>query len=292
MLIMALVFLQISSTQAEQVPIIKAAYFDDGNDKQAVTDLRERKLNGEALTEEETAILVAASRTGKIACDFGDGKELSTNGFIAEINGREAIITSAHAFISETNGSAKCDLTRAWYYPNFSYFQKAEGGPTDFDKRKVKMNGKLPLNLDRVLGKTLIATKSDFLIFLISPMERPLKLDKLPDGSVRGVLEFSSETSKDSDVYLIGTDPKFKSNLATAYQRCSSKSILEDTIFHNCDTAKGASSSLVGKMEHGEVKIYGIHQFGDQETYPGDSSFTKWNGAVSVTNLRDAGFIP
>lgn len=292
MFAMSIMFLSVAPTQAEQVPIIKAAYFDDGNDKQAVTDLRERRAKGEALTEEETAILVAASRTGKIGCDVAGGKENFTNGFITEINGREAIITSGHAFIDKADGSAVCDLTKVWYYPNFSFFDKSNGAPTDFERRKVKTDGKLPLNLEVILGRTNVPTHADFLIFFVSSKEAPLKIDKLPDDSIRGILEFSSLLSKDSDVYLIGTEPGFRKGTATAYQKCSSTNRLDHTVLHNCDTFAGASSSLVGKMEDGEIKIYGIHKYGDEETYSGDALSTRWNGAVSVTNLRDAGFIP
>jgi hypothetical protein len=276
-----------------QLPIVKdgfarvydAAYFDDGNDKQAVVDLRNKKANGETLTAEENAILVAAARTGKISCELPNGKKLSSNAFLVKIDGRDAIITSAHAMINQLSGQPGCDFSKVGYFPNFSFFDKNKGKPTDFDKTFITTDGTTPLNLENVIGKTKIGPKDDFLVFFLNP-KKEISKDKLPDGSTRGFLSFASSIPNNDEVYLIGTDPEFRNNTATAFQSCSSRlGMIETVLLHKCDTKKGVSSSLIGHLDNNEIKVVGLHMFGEETNLPGDTLDFDWNGASSASNI-------
>lgn len=263
--------------------IFNAAYFDDGNDKQAVVDLRARKARGETLTSKEEALLQAAARTGRIT--MCDGKD-TTNAFVVNINGKDAIITTAHAFINTETGQPKCDLSRIGYYPNFSFYDSQDGDskPSDFEKLKINTDGKDPLNLQNVIGtKGQIEARKDFLIFFL---EEKVSDDRLPGGNQRGVLSFSNTISRTGNLSLIGTDPNFRDAKATAYQECRFETI-ESLAFHSCDTLPGVSSSLLTTYENGEYKFYGMHAIGLNETGLNANENLNWNTGLTAKIISD-----
>lgn len=278
------------SNYLSQLPIVKngeakvfnAAYFDDGNDKQAVVDLRARKARGEKLTAKEEALLQAAARTGQIT--FCNG--LASNAFLVKINDKDAIITTAHAVINPETGKPRCDLSKTGYYPNLSFYDATDGdsNPTDFEKRKVMTDGRDPLNLENVLGtKGKIDSKKDFLIFFL---EEQVSNDRLPDSTSRGALSFSNSSSKTGSLNLIGTDPNFREGRATTYQECKYE-ISGNLPYHTCDTLEGVSSSLLSTYENGEFKFFGIHTSGLDKTGLDTSDNLSWNGGLKAKEIAN-----
>jgi hypothetical protein len=263
--------------------VMLAAYFDDGNDKQLVVDLRKRHAAGEDLTIYETSVLQAASRTGSIYMCKG----ASSNATLIQIDGRDAVITTAHALIDPKTGLSTCNsFKQVSYYPNISFHDPRLGNPTNFEKRGVLTDGKPPLNLDAVLGsKQRVKTEKDFLIFFLSEVSEPLSLDQLPDGSIRGFTSFDSEAAESGKITMIGLDPKVLGGLATTYQLCDyhltpSKS----GIWHSCDTVKGTSSSALLLVSDEALLLAGLHQQGTEDIEPLTSDYMFWNKGSAIRN--------
>jgi hypothetical protein len=258
-----------------------AAYFDDGNDKQAVVDLRARKARGEVLTEMEEAILVAAARTGQITIC---GDRSASNAFLVRIGGRDAIITTAHAAIDMETGASKCTFTETYFYPNMSFYDASDGepNPSNFEKLRVQTDKKEPLwapEIKFMHGIHDIDLKTDFAIFFL---ERDVSSDLLPDGSTRGNFEVARDFPFEVEIFLFGTDPSFRNGRATAFQNCPS-TIGSFLILHRCDTIKGVSSSALVIFDEGQFKVMGIHTDGEQGTFGPDSlGVWNWNGGLSI----------
>jgi hypothetical protein len=277
-----------------QLPIVKdgfarvydATYFDDGNDKQAIIDLRIRRANGETLTAEENAILQAASRTGSIYMCKG----ASSNATLIQIDGRDAIITTAHALIDPKTGKPKCkDYKNVSFYPNLSFYDNRNGDMSEFEKRAVMTDGTPPLNLENVIGqKTRVKTEQDFLIFFLDDQKKPISQEALPDKTVRGFMKFNTTPNDQGKIYLLGLDPQFRNGLATSYQQCDYKlSAIKTGIYHTCDTIKGTSSSVLATMKNNELMITGIHQQGTQNTESLNPDYTYWNLGGSMSNVTN-----
>lgn len=265
----------------------RAAYFEDNEPKQAVLDLRSRKTRGEALTEEEEAILVAAARTGKFAfC----GGQFFTNGFLIQVDGKDAVVTSAHSLIDEMTLMPKCSLTEGVsYVPNSSFRDTwAEEERTAFQDKEVPTDGGMPLNAESFMDTDRFDYDDDFLIFFLS--ER-LSEDVLPDGRTRGFLSFAEKPPRNGTAYIFGLDPKFRSSGTTGYQTCSfrySPRPIVRSVFHNCDTWAGVSSSLIAVLQGGEIKILGVHTIGGQDdVYENSKDPNQWNLGVKYERILD-----
>lgn len=280
------------ATQRGDFKCEDAAYFDDGNDKQAVVDLRIRRANGETLSIEENAILQGASRTGQISFCKG----VSSNGILVRVDGRDAIVTTAHAVLNQETGQLLCeDLSKVGFFPNVSFYDQRNGNPNDFEKRKIALDGKNPLNLENVVGKSgLIPYGSDFLVFFLDKKEKPISQDRLPDGSVRGYMKFSSNRNKTgTNLIMIGLDPQFKLGenlrgaMTTAYQTCKYQSNGELTLSHNCDSIKGTSSSLLANLENNELTFRAVHTDGSEKTFDLNQSedVGLWNTGNPSSNI-------
>lgn len=274
-------------TSAHADDLTLAAYYDDGNDKQAVVDLRKR--DPATLTTEERAVTMAASKTGVI--QFCKGK--SSNAFLVRIDGRDAVITSGHAAIDEETGRPKCDLTDAGYYPNGSFYDILKGPPTEWENKIVYFDGQQPLNLENLLaGQNAVngvTDELDFLIFFLnSGVESPSK-DILPDGTVRGYFKVAKDLGDDMseqknvNTYLIGTDPNFDDGWTTTFQSCSRHNSWGSNYFyHACDTMKGTSSSFIGEMNGEELYFVAMHTTGNQETTRLPERYLDWNIGITT----------
>jgi len=245
-------FAQIQSIQTGTERIFNAAYFEDGNDKELIINLRIRLSNGEALSALENAYLNAAAQTGQISCAGG---RVASNATLIQIGGRDAILTTAHAFIDESTGQPKCDLSTLGYYPNLSFYNLANGIPTDFEKKLVPTNGEDPLNLENTQMTGKIPVSKDFLIFYLN---ENISDDILPGNVTRGFMRMESPPSASGNVHLLGTDKDVNNGLGTTYQECE-YDLGNSNILHTCDTQPSVSSSALTYFNGQDLALIGMH---------------------------------
>jgi hypothetical protein len=262
-----------------------AATFDDGNDKEAVVDLRARKARGEALTAMEEAILVAAARTGQIAICPG----WASNAFLVRVNGRDAIITSLHAIFEPKSGqpTGGCDLAKAGYYPNLSFYDAEDGEitPSVFETTKIPTDGTGPLFIANAnpYREENYKADVDFAVFFLA---ENASQDQLPDRSTRGFLRLASEVPNAGTVLLIGTNPDFRQARASAFQKCPFERAGSIVLFHACDTLPGSSSSVMLSYVRGEFVVLGMHVKGRDEVGLDASDRVNWNAGVSFVPIQ------
>ena len=293
---------------AQEASIISAIYFDDGNDKQAVNDLRRKSLGGEALTEEEQAIVRAAAKTGMVGCKKESGGTTSSNGFIVKIDGRDAIITSQHAFIisayralfsdepairSDEIGMHLCIPNSYYYMPNVSYIDSRQDLPNNFFTKKIAITAEVPLNSEITTGQITMAAVHDFLIFFLSD-DNQASGDVLPDGTVRGHFEFANDFPEAGELFLIGTEPRFRKGVVSAWQKCRYQTGTGHSLFgvypdgeihHDCDTVKGASSSVLAIYDGKDLLFAGMHVRGKEGDAEASDEYYDWNLGLSSTNV-------
>jgi hypothetical protein len=280
-----------------------AATFDDGNDKEAVVDLRARKARGEALTAMEEAILVAAARTGQMT--WCDGKQ-SGNAFLVRIDGRDAIITSAHSVFEDIHfRKPRCDLSKPGYYANISFWDPRDGipDPTDFVRRKVPLNGAPILNnpypaegavslADNAAG-VMIQASLDFAVFFLA---EEISTDILPDGSIRGSHSFLDVSAEDIRLMRWSLTPPEDALVLMGhhksdgrgmwYQSCSA-AISNELVYHACDTLDGASSSVLLTYQSNEFVVAGKHIRGTEDLDLSLDQISKWNFGIGAWTIRD-----
>ncbi|MCU0829818.1 MAG: hypothetical protein MUE52_21190 [Tabrizicola sp.] len=280
-----------------------AATFNDGNDKEAVVDLRARKARGEALTAMEEAILVAAARTGQMT--WCDGKQ-SGNAFLVRIDGRDAIITSAHSVFEDIHfRKPRCDLSDPGYYANISFWDPKAGipHPTDFVRRKVPLSGSPMLNnpypadgavslMDSSAG-VVIQASLDFAVFFLA---EEISTDILPDGTIRGSHSFWDVSAEDVPLMRWSLTPPEKSLVLIGhhksdgpgmwYQSCMAD-ISNELVYHACDTLVGASSSVLLTYHNNEFVVAGMHIRGTEDLNLSLDQVSKWNFGIGAWTIRD-----
>lgn len=277
-----------------EVPLIRAPFTDGGgliplpvaifgeDRRQPIWDLRRRDPG--SLTAEDWAILQSAGRIGSIGCSSGG----SNATLIRLVDGRDAVITSAHSFIDE-NGP-RCDLTTARFLPNGSFH--LGGDWTDFVLRTVETTGEV-LNADnRDLLPTIMAinggmgTEVDFLIF---PLAETISTDILPDGSIRGFMRMAIDIPRNGMALLIGNNNDFFEGLTRSYEGCAYKNDIRE-FYHLCATTDTSSSSPLVLLVEGELLLAGMHvaaytNYRDR-VVPVPSNIAHGNIAVSMDTVR------
>lgn len=270
------------SSLAEQVQSI--AYYTDNGDRQALAALRAK--NPSSLTMEEKAILEASNRIGYLHLPGCKG---ANNAILININGRDAIVATAHTMLDTKTNTLKCSADEdAFYYPNASYLNLREETPSEdsFIMRTIKLE-KNPVNFENVGNVGSDSTK-DFLIFYLT---ENISQETLPSGAynagqTRGAMPISTVRERTGSTYNMGFDSRFDEEFGRqmGYQECDySQNTRRLGYFkHTCDVSQGASGSLLGTIENGQMTLQAIHSSGAAEfNSPIPEGPASWNNGVS-----------
>lgn len=281
--------------------IEEAAYFDDGNDRESIMDLRRRaESNPSSITDEEAAILRAANRTGYIRWpDCGIGG----NAFLVNINGRDAIVTSAHIALDTQSGTPRKNCTdeqlkNAVYLPDASYMDGLNGSSEENKNSKRQVPVTLGNDNTQLNDGVAILVPNDWII-LYPEDAKTISRETALDGQVRGSIEFSTLRTKDQQtVYNIGFNPKFKNDhnqgkTISSYQTCKSQTPTASLAYVSCDVVRGSSGSLVATMENGELVFSGImsansSSYDESKEHPLPMFSYDWNIATPSSQITKA----
>jgi hypothetical protein len=277
---------------------LRAAYFDDNNEREDLSRLRNLRATGGELSLEERAIVEFADRVGTVAwpdCIVPEtGQPVNGNAFLIQIGGRDAIITSAHV-TKDAQGQlpGNCNLSafkQANYYANFSYFlQEGPAAISDAEFRETTQATVDPEFGD--FSDDFVDDEVDWMLLFLST-----NISHLPapnQTEPRGFIDFADDL-KDGELLsgvIVGTDGGQASGVTT-WQKCViSRSQL--IVFHTCDTRVGASSSPIGIFQGEEVKFAGLHNRTsviDSENediiipLPKEPSY--WNRALAASHIQ------
>ena len=298
------------SNYLSQLPIVRdgfarvqnATYFEDEDHKSAVVDLRARRESGERLTQEELAILQAANRTGFFRfpdCANSNGRALNGNAFLVQINGRDAIITSAHMAADINtgrihNGCSPEQLARVEYYPNMSYMNTGSNLPYPGagDPILEVVTGSLATDIGG-LNNSRIDVPDDFIVVYL---DQQISNQPSIDGQTRGAFQFAETNSAMHRTVMLGFDSVFTQNTGRhtmTYQDCSLQNIA-DTTFNSCDSAPGTSGSVITVLQDGELRFHSLHSGSNpvlrnyETTQPLPVSTMRWNLATPAKNIEAA----
>lgn len=246
--------------------------------RQAIWDLLVRDRSH--LTEEERAILQAASRIGMLEC--GNGWVNAT--LIQLIDGQDAILASAHTLVDTGTGRPRCDFTQMEYLPNVTFYT---GEVTDFNIRGVQVDGSSPFNLESVRRPGAIPTNGDFLIFKLS---ENVSQDLLPNGEVRGFMKLAENVSNIGIRYLIGYNNDFRMAETPSYEACYS-GLDGPSFYHFCATEPTSSGSVIAELVNGEMVVSAINkgewnEYKGQEISPLPKDLNGGNFGVNVESIK------
>lgn len=273
---------------------VNIAYFDDGNERKSLNDLRRLRQSGELLSVRDKAVLEAGNRIGFIfwpnCRDPRTNKPLNGNAFLIQIDGIDAVMTSAHLIISDEgsvrHGCNLANITVARYMPNASYFEDSENPPEANSLIRFSAEVFIDERLGRIPHTGGLANEDDWIVYFpTSPDE--LSNQVAPDGNIRGFLKFApSEINEDQNpIIIMGQDDRQGTTTIT-FQECDFV-IEESTVYHLCDTNHGSSGSLLGIVVDEEVKFLGINNINSSKlSSTGDhavpSDFRIWNRGLSA----------
>lgn len=277
--------------------VLNIAYFDDKNDRQSLNDLRRRRSNGENIIKDESAILQAGNRIGTVFWPECIGKvtnqPLNGNAFLIEVEGRDAIITSAHLIV-ERDGSLRenClreELKRAQYWPNSSYFETA----AELWSARAFASDQVSVFVDnRFGGSRLLGAleDSDDWIILFPERSDAISSQIAPDGALRGALSFLKEDALFDEQfgYIIGLDSRQTSGVTT-YQRCLLRTFLEFS-YNSCDTDRQSSGSILGVINVGKLEFHSINNLNSRAlkregTHLLPSDYFDWNKGLTSQHI-------
>lgn len=252
-----------------------AAIFDDGNDRALIADLRARSER--ILTDEQRAILLAADRYGNVGfCARSGG-----NAALIRVNGRAAIVTSAHLLIDPNTQKLKCsmaELRHASFMPNVSYYDEVRRSyPESFTHRRVALE--MPDIRSVMEGRTghffteyrasgpdgdvKFDLADDWIAFFLA---EDITSDVMPDGNVRGAFEISEDRTRKigtDSLYLIGVAPDVRNGMAVNHQKCpyysEPMSSRDVKLLYSCDTVSGSSGSPLIVLDEEVPLLLGIH---------------------------------
>lgn len=290
--------------QVGAAQVTRAAYFDDGQDKTSIPELRAARDRGQPLTVAEEAILRAANRTGYVRfpdCTDERGVAVNGNAFLVRIGGRDAVVTSAHIAMDLVsrqfrNGCTLAELTRILYMPNASYFDRAASDPPprDDDPIAQTIGGLLDTSLGRLdVQGVAPSTSSDYIVMLLDEQISHLPS---PDGAVRGAFEFAVFPRQgDVEVAMLGVDPSYiarSGRVSMTWQTCLAEVNFGRTR-HLCDTVPGVSGSVIAVFEDGDYRALALHSGGvdgaqTDAPLPLPSSRFGWNTATTTSVIVDA----
>jgi len=272
---------------------VPVAYFTDNGDRAALAELRAR--DPASLSDSERAVLTAANRLGWVRVE---GCNRDSNAILIRLDGRDAILTSRHLVAGSWAGQGYCaDDARVWFHPNAAYWVPGgaeAAGIADYDARVAAEPG--PVNAAG--GGLFMGPASDWLVyFLAAPVsDRPMPAGSWGEGHPRGAIAFSGGGQRDGAAVVIGFDGRFfhENGWQFSYQPCR---YLQERapwapVYVGCDVSPGASSSFVGIMEGGELRLLAMisrssePMVGTNVPLPWLPSL--WNQAVPARVIRDA----
>lgn len=264
---------------------LTTAVFDNGSDVVPISDLRSKPDR----TEEEEAILRAVGKTGNI--HFCGGRR-GGNAFLIMYEGRPAVITSAHLLTEENSNILYCseEDMQPLYYPDTSYYNADNP-----DENRALYTKSVELEFppenfeDGLIGltETNLESFNDYVIFYL---KEDITRDIMPSGHERSYFRPSADIpSIGQGLIAIGSglDPD-NPKAETYYHAGCSFTRTDDgqRINHDCNSIRGASGSVLGLMENGEVTFAGLIQgarVGGDSVMPGPSWLYEpnWNYGVS-----------
>lgn len=270
----------------------RAAIFDDGNDRKPITELRNRPA--EQLADEEKAILIAANRIGTFSLCKG---EIGGNAFHVRYNGRSAIVTNAHLFMTDDGTLAGCTGSMedgASYMSNLAWIDS--GQDEDFVLREVKLSFP-PANWEDLRATFPVtahkaASDHDVAVFYLN---EDISDDVMPDGDRRGFLKATDAKDVAGRLYMLGYALDVGNRSTMVYQERCPGGQLEGplVIGHTCDVVDGSSGSLLAVMEEGELQFRGIQSSGWIKTFGSDKAADAdaLNHATSAIRLGRVGVL-
>lgn len=275
---------------------VRAAYFDDGNDREDLNRLRTLRATGGELTLEERAILQAADRVGLIlwpSCTHPEtGQPVNGNAFLIQVNGRDAILTSAHQ-IKDYNGvfpegCSLGDFEDAQYMPNSSYYGGVGESAITEDLLRLKIGATADSRFGD-FGAGRIDNEKDWIIFFLS--EQISSLPAPGQSRPRGFMSFSNALPEEIVLngFIIGIDGGQQAGVTT-WQSCDfvSESLF---VYHSCDTKRGGSSSPLGALQEGEIRLVGLHNrtsaiyTNEGLLYPLTDDWRDWNRSLAASHI-------
>ncbi len=287
---------QIQSVQSGTERLFNAAYLNDDNDRQSLNALRRRKANGETLTAEENAILVAGNKTGLVVwpncINPATNQPLSGNAFLVQIEGKDSIVTSAHEVTEASSGKLRnncdlSDLTNAVYYPNASYMDPTRQIPSENSPIRQTVAAVPDPRFGGYSSRNRISIEDDWMILNLDPSNSTSQGLSI-DGTPRGFFQFAPPSSQIRDGYIIGFDSRYtqqNGGKSSSYQKCETRTS-SSIAYHTCDTDVGSSSSIFGIMQNNEIMFESINSEnssslssdGEHET---PRNFKDWNRGLS-----------
>lgn len=263
---------------------LNTARFDNGSTVESIIDLRKKRN----LTPEEEAILKASDKSGSIVlCNKAGG-----NAFLIMYQGRPAVITSAHLAVNDSDKSLKCtdkEMQNPKYFPNPAYFDPANPKKDmEFYTRSVDLEYP-PVNLSEALVNIRDPKDEAFNDYMIFFLKEDITKDTMPAGHQRSYYQVAERVpNKGNGLMALGfkLDPDMHSHSLAYHSGCNfNQSDRGMRINHDCNSISGASGSVLGIMQNGEVAFAGlIHGSRLGETQiSGPSRFLEqgWNYGVS-----------
>lgn len=270
-----------------------AAYFTDDQSREPLPALRERaEAQPETLTELDRAILRAANRVGWL--EWHGCKRRGGNAFLVRVDGRDAVLTSAHQIIDgkrqkawptcRQNGEAS-----ARFYPNMSYLDLGETFRNRARDARYSVGAVLDRRLSGPNASYRFRVPNDYLLYFL---ESDISDQTAPDGQTRGVIPVSSmPRGEEMAGFILGFDPRFNKGhggRVMSYQPCRFLVLNPLLLDHTCDAGNGSSSSLLAVYEDGELRLRGLNTavrlpLGSTAEPAPDG--TNWNVGTPVENL-------
>lgn len=238
--------------------VVPAAYFTDNTDRVALADLRAR--DPATLTRDERAVLTAANRLGWIQID---GCNRGSNAILIRHDGRDAILTSRHVVAGLWKGQIFCAPdAAAVFYPNAAYISPdGAGAAAGFAYETIALEP-YPLNFDG--AGLMMGVDSDWVLYFLKEdvSDQPMPEGAWNAGEMRGVAGFSGGGARSGEAVVIGYDGRFdqENGWQFSYQPCRYLQQLQDwePLYIDCDVSPGSSSSFLGLMEAGELRLFGM----------------------------------
>ena len=272
-----------------------AAWFSDNGDREALPLLRARA--GDSPDPTERALLDAANRIGWVQipeCGWG------SNAVLVNIAGQDYAITSLHLLTGKGPGDVHCAPgLAATYIPNAAY-RRPETGPEDspewlsFVTETVDLAPE-PLNFTG--AGAAMPWVHDWVAYRL---EKNVSDQIMPEGAwgagkPRGSVRWSARQNPTGPVWVIGYDGRFgrENGWQFSWQQCQQRKnrMDENRFYISCDISPGASSSLIGTMEDGELTLQGIvtasmERFAGTDVPLPDSTLL-WNIGTSSVSMQE-----
>lgn len=270
---------------AQDWQCLNTAVFDNGSEVQTVLDLRARNNR----TAEEEAILRAADKSGNIhLC-----RKAAGNAFLIMYQGRPAVITAAHIATERNSNKLKCseaEMRSSKYYPDVSYYNPAQPNENkELYTRGVELEYP-PVNFDEALVNLNNSNETIFNDYMIFFLKEDITQDTMPAGHQRSYYRVAQDVPRQGQGMIsIGSGLDPNRNKASTFYHSGCNFTRSDNgarINHDCNSIRGASGSVLGIMENGEVAFAGLIQgarIGGDVSMPGPSSIYEpnWNYGVS-----------